>query len=165
MTVRVTADSNLIRGFSIGVHSDTGAWETLYGEFTSTPTDSVTYQYYSELTVSTSTMLLLPFTVRIEPLLTFWVCKISICPPRSSLIHYACIGVAPLDWSCRGVISRGGATPMQAKWIKPDLMSPHMCIGGIKRLLCRVLYKIYSNEYFALLHQNQFKVRISIKFF
>ena len=35
----------------------------------------------------------------------------------SSLIHLACIGVAPLD--C-GVKSREGATPMQAKWIKLD---------------------------------------------
>ena len=34
-------------------------------------------------------------------------------PIRSSLIHFACIGVAPP--------SRGGETPMQAKWIKLDL--------------------------------------------
>ena len=30
----------------------------------------------------------------------------------------AFIGVAPLDFSCRSVTSRGGVTPMQAKLIK-----------------------------------------------
>ena len=41
---------------------------------------------------------------------------VDICLIRSSLIHFACIGVAPLRQSW-------GATPMQAKWIKLDLMS------------------------------------------
>ena len=43
---------------------------------------------------------------------------------RLSLIHFACIGVAPPRlftplFAC-SVNSQGGATPMQAKWIKLD---------------------------------------------
>ena len=44
---------------------------------------------------------------------------------RSSLIHFGCIGVAPPRLftllAKGGVNSQGRATPMQAKWIKPDL--------------------------------------------
>ena len=43
---------------------------------------------------------------------------------RSSLIHFACIGVAPLDWSCRRV----GATPMQAGLIKLDVVKHQVLI-------------------------------------
>ena len=43
----------------------------------------------------------------------------------SSLIHFACIGVAPLGCSRCGVNSRGGATLMQVKWIKLDLNLLH----------------------------------------
>ena len=42
---------------------------------------------------------------------------------RSSLIHFACIGVSPLDWSYN--LSRG-ATSMQAKWFKLDLISTYL---------------------------------------
>ena len=49
--------------------------------------------------------------------------------PRSSLIHFACIGVTPLQRfksqakACKacGLYSRGRATLMQAKWIKLDV--------------------------------------------
>ena len=40
---------------------------------------------------------------------------------RSSLIHFACIGVAPLLMFTRRE-QPGGATLMQAKWIKLDLL-------------------------------------------
>ena len=38
---------------------------------------------------------------------------------RSSWIHLACVGVAPLQLVTLPV--EGGATPMQAKWNKLDL--------------------------------------------
>lgn len=50
--VTISADADDIRGFSIGVHSVSGAWERLYGEFTSTPDNTVSYQYYSMESVS-----------------------------------------------------------------------------------------------------------------
>ena len=40
---------------------------------------------------------------------------------RSSLIHFACIGVGPLNGHACSETIRGGATLMQAKWIKFDL--------------------------------------------
>ena len=56
------------------------------------------------------------------------------CLARSSLIHFAYIGVAPprpfapqakgISFAC-DVNSWGGPTPMQAKWIKLDVLSSH----------------------------------------
>ena len=57
--------------------------------------------------------------------------------------HFACVGVAPLDWPCPSVISRGEATPMPAKWIKldpyyepiSDLFLNHLIPGYINYLM------------------------------
>lgn len=44
--------TDVMAGVQIGVHSATGAWEVLYGEFVQYPESILPYKYYSQLDVS-----------------------------------------------------------------------------------------------------------------
>ena len=79
---------------------------------------------------------------------------------RSSLIDFACIGGAPLDWSRRGMTSQGGATPIQAKWIKlylilvcfsnRDVRTGKVMTSNPLYLYC--FFGFYGNHFVELIH-------------
>ena len=79
---------------------------------------------------------------------------------RSSLIEFACIGVAPLDWSRRGMTSQGGATLMRAKWITLYLIL--VCLsnrdvrtGKVMKtdpLYLYCFFGFYGNHFVELIH-------------